>query len=237
MDIYNFFFPDYCIYCGKESKLPLCSSCLYKFKKHKLTNRENYCNKCNHLLRDSICYFCSSRYVFFDKLIALYEYNTFTKPILWEWKYQNYKDVYKLFVKDLIKIIQLEKPNRIGYISSHNFGKNYRSYDVLEALVKKLNSLTNIPYGKDILKIKKIKQSQKKQEDRFFEILFSFQLTKKFPLINKYLLVEDLVTTGATINEVARLLKEKGIKNITVVSIFFEDFIEESIWNPYQKVS
>jgi predicted amidophosphoribosyltransferase len=45
------------------------------------------------------------------------------------------------------------------------------------------------------------------------------------------LLIEDTTTTGATINEAARLLKEAGVKEVIVLSIFLEDFEEESLWS------
>jgi predicted amidophosphoribosyltransferase len=62
-------------------------------------------------------------------------------------------------------------------------------------------------------------------------VLFSLGLTIEFHPINKYLLIEDTTTTGATINEAARLLKEAGVKEVIVLSIFLEDFEEESLWS------
>ncbi len=237
MDVFNFLFPNYCIICKKESREVLCKNCWKELRKHRLKFDEHRCLKCSHKLLNHECLFCSSRFVYFDKLIGLYEYNSFTKKILLEWKYENHENIYRLFIKDILKIIQREQPDRIGYISSSKFGRQYRSYDVLEKLVKTLSSKTNIPYGKDIIKIKKSKQSQKKQFERFFHILFSLGLTYKFTGINKYLLIEDTTTTGATINEVSRILKESGIQSVIIVSIFLEEFEEESLWNPSYEIN
>lgn len=232
MDTFNFLFPNYCVICKKESKEALCLNCLRELKKHKLRYDHHRCKKCSHKLVQNICLFCTSRHIYFDKLIGLYEYNDFTKKILLSWKYENNENIYRIFIKDLIKVIQLEQPDRLGFISSSKFGKQYRSYDVLEKLVKTVSIQTNIPYGIDIIKIKKNKQSQKKQVDRFFHTLFSFRLTHNIIGINKYLLIEDTTTTGATINEVSRMLKDNGIKTVIILSIFLEEFEEESIWNP-----
>ncbi|GIX42318.1 MAG: amidophosphoribosyltransferase [Leptospiraceae bacterium] len=228
----DFLFPNYCIFCNKESKEVLCFECWKKFKTYSLRNQNTKrCKKCFHPLKQNQCLFCSSRYLYFDHLIALYEYNSFTKSLLLDWKYSNNNIVYRIFLKDILKIIKEYKPDRIGYITSSKFGKNYRSYDVLETLVKKIHKTTGIPCGKDIKKIKSNKQSQGKQNERFFNILFSFGLTVKLNVINKYLLIEDTITTGATVNEVARILKQEGIKEVLILSIFMEDIEEESLWN------
>jgi len=229
----DFLFPHYCILCGKESREVLCLQCWKKLKRSYfiLDQHKERCKKCFHLLHNGKCFFCESRHLYFDQLFALYEYNSFTKNILLDWKYHNNEKVYRIFVKDILKLINQINPERLGFISSSKFGKDYRSYDVLESLVNTLHKKTMIPYNKDIIKIKKNKQSKGKQNERFFNVLFSFGLTKKFKLINKYLIIEDTITTGATINEAARLLKEMGVEKVYIISIFLEDVEEDSLWN------
>jgi competence protein ComFC len=227
----DFLFPQYCTTCGRESKEALCLRCWKNFKKYFILNQKNRCPKCSHQLKNDTCLFCNSRHLFFDQLIALYEYNSSTKTLLLDWKYSNNANVYRIFLKDVLKIVKTIQPDRMGYISSSKFGKKYRSYDVLEKLLKEIHKSTQIPYGKDIRKIKKNKQSKGKQAERFFNVLFSLGLTIEFHPINKYLLIEDTTTTGATINEAARLLKEAGVKEVIVLSIFLEDFEEESLWS------
>ncbi|MCS7204529.1 MAG: phosphoribosyltransferase family protein [Leptospiraceae bacterium] len=228
MDFFNFFFPNYCVECGKESKEALCFDCWKEFKKSSLKkSTNNRCEICYHKKHNGKCKFCSSRFLYFDSLYALYEYNSNTRKVLLDWKYQNYKAVYRLFVSEVVKYVKKIQPNRIGFIGSQKFKKNTRSYEVLELLVRQVSKKTNVPWGKDIVKIKTTKQSKNKQLERFLAISTSFELTKEIKYVDKYLLVEDTVTTGATINEVSRLLKEIGIKEVHVLSIFLEDFDEE----------
>ncbi len=232
MSLLNFINPNYCIYCKKESENVICKDCWSQFEKHKLS--ENRCKKCYHFILQDTCHFCSSRFIYFDSLIAFYEYNSFTRKALLEWKYKGVHSVYKFFLHDLIKTIQRIQPDRIGFIRSGKHGTHYRSFEVLETLVKEASKNTQIPFSSDLVKVKKIKQSKNKQLERFFDVLFSFRLTKEIKGINKYLLVEDLVTTGATSNEASRVLKENKVREVYIVSIFMEEMQEDSIWNQYQ---
>lgn len=235
----KFLFPNYCIYCGIEAKESICKKCWEQFQTFKIIDSEHRCNRCFHKLNpdNPECYFCKSRFLFFDKVYSLYEYNSFTKKALIEWKYQNQRSLYKFFVEDIAKIINIEKPDRVGYINSGKLSKNYRNYNILKDLCFNISKMIQIPFYSDILKIKKNKQSKNKQFDRFFEVLFSFELTNKIQEINKYLLIEDTITTGATINEVSRILKKERVKKVIIVSIFLEEIQEGSLWKPLVEIN
>lgn len=238
--MWKFLFPSYCLYCGKESEDLICNGCRLELEQYKIFNStENRCNICFHKFdpNHKECYFCKSRFLFFDKVYALYEYNYFTKKILLEWKYQNQRKLYQFFLDDVIKLILQENPDRIGFIDSGKNSNRYRNYNLLKDLAKAIHLRTNIPYGGDIKKIKKIKQSKNKQINRFFDILNSFELTSKISFVKKYIVLEDTITTGATINEVSRILKGNNVETVVILSIFLEEIKEESLWTPYQKVS
>ncbi len=238
--MWKFLFPTYCLYCGKESENLICKTCMSELQKYKILNfTENRCKVCFHKLNPihNECAFCRSRFLFFEKVYALYEYNSFTKKILIEWKYQNQRNLFYIFLEDLVNIILQEQPDRIAFIDSGKSSKKYRNYNHLEDLVKAIYNKVKIPYGGDIKKVKNIKQSKNKQIQRFFEVLNSFELTKKNVHIKKYIIIEDTITTGATINEVSRILKLNHIENIVIVSIFLEDIKEDSLWISYQKVN
>lgn len=76
----------------------------------------------------------------------------------------------------------------------------------------------------DILERNKYRKPQmtiKKYQDRMKNVENIFCLKNELPVLkNKnILLVDDIATTGATIGECARMLKEKGAKNIFGVVI------------------
>ncbi|MFN3604938.1 MAG: ComF family protein [Leptonema sp. (in: bacteria)] len=238
--MWGFLFPSYCVYCGAETKNMVCRKCWRQFQKFKILHKtENRCSVCFHKLNsiNHQCDFCQSRFLFFNKVYALYEYNSFTKKILLEWKYQNQREIYKLFLKDILKTVSKETPDRIGIIGSSKISKNFRNYNILEDIAKEVSYSLKIPFGHDIIKTKKTKQSQNKQINRFFDVLFSFELTQKISNINKYLIIEDTITTGATINEVSRLLKKQNVREVMIISIFMEEIKEGSLWSPLPKAN
>ena len=74
---------------------------------------------------------------------------------------------------------------------------------------------------KDVLKRVRYTQSQTKlnREERQSNIQDAFIVKTIEPLPSKMILVDDLITTGATLNECARILKENGVKEIIGLSV------------------
>lgn len=64
-------------------------------------------------------------------------------------------------------------------------------------------------------------QSSKGKIARYFHARFAFLIRKEWKnkLQGRYLLLDDVFTTGASVNEVARLLKENGAERVDVLTL------------------
>jgi len=65
-------------------------------------------------------------------------------------------------------------------------------------------------------KVSSEKQSEKAFEDRFFHARYSFAIQKNYKelLSGNVLLIDDIFTTGASMNEASRILLENGARKV-----------------------
>lgn len=210
------FFPPFCMSCGIAAEL-LCCDCAAKIKPVSsphcprchlpIFGEENHeCHSCRHTQpqyddhRSLVLYDDSSR-----KLIHQFKYqeNHAVKRLLKSWlqKWQNdTNDV------DLIVAVPLlpKKLKQRGFNQSHEIAK------ILGRMWKK-------PVQRQLLERVKQNADQvgRTRDDRIKNIKGNFVVRRPEMVIGKkVLLVDDVHTTGATLNEVARVLKKAGAKKV-----------------------
>jgi ComF family protein len=125
----------------------------------------------------------------------------------------------------------------IDFMNKHGIGRNTqailsipmhpnrlfrREINHSDILAKALGKSLGIAYSGNALK--KIKntppQSKLKRQKRMQNIYFSFSLKNRSNINNKnILLVDDLFTTGSTVNECSRILKDSGARYIEVITL------------------
>lgn len=93
----------------------------------------------------------------------------------------------------------------------------WRGFNQAELLAENLTDKFNIPLNKKLIVRSKNTSSQVKLpgKDREKNILNAFSFYSSAPNLNKnILLIDDIITTGATMNEIAKLLKSRGIEKV-----------------------
>ncbi|MBE6903785.1 MAG: ComF family protein [Ruminococcaceae bacterium] len=102
------------------------------------------------------------------------------------------------------------------------FRKNKRTYNQSEMLATELSKLIGVPVNAEILfKIKNTKaQSTIKKKSKRMKNIKNVYKVKNSELIKdkNILLVDDVVTTGATLNECAKVLVEAGAAKVVAVA-------------------
>lgn len=96
-----------------------------------------------------------------------------------------------------------------------------RGYNQSDFIAKGISSVLNVPFDLNVVRRDKytVTQTHLNAEQRKDNIAEAFSVVRPEKINGKnILIVDDIITTGATIQELARVLKIAGARNITAVS-------------------
>lgn len=206
--------PDICATCKKELEVPTSPFCLYCHKpleeKHFNINN-SICEDCKNTNNRNLIYNRSSLLYngYLKKYIAVYKYRG-KQSLANEFSYF-LKIAYDCFYKNT-------EINFLTYVPMHSNRLLERGFNQSEILANRLCELTGIPVIDCLERVKDTrKQSKHGKKIRFQQIEGSFLIKKD--VITKIssrniLIIDDIYTTGATIDECAKELKKAGVNDI-----------------------
>lgn len=225
-------FPIKCAVCEKETgnkkknKL-VCTDCLKKIS----PSLDFYCSLCEAKTIDGkLCFSCriiisnTEKNFYLDQLIYPFSYkNPAIQKVIKAFKYRFIKDLDRplgrLIISYLDKIkgkIDL-KDTVIIPVPLHKRKFNQRGYNQSELIAAEISRYLNIGVINDCLfKIKLTKDQAKLEENkRFGNLKGAFLCAKPWLAAGrKIILLDDVYTTGATMAEAAKVLKEAGAKEV-----------------------
>lgn len=205
-------FPQYCFICGKKaySLGACCLECSFK-----------YFSKKN--IRD-ISHIPSLKPAF--KVYSFWNYTLIYQKILREIKFGKRKNI----LRRLCQYLDITDQNfSFDYVTSIPISyQRYlqRGFNPAKEIAVFISKKFNIPYIKTLSKKHTKAQSKKHRSDRellLSENIFSLALDPLLTYNKRLLLVDDIVTSGATVISAYNTLSMSGIKKIEVMSLFYSD--------------
>lgn len=202
-------FPRFCVICKQEGGF-ICPKCWEKIKEEELSCP--YCHKINFSGK-----FCSShkRHSSFDGLIFISQFDSLAKNVVYAFKYQGLRGLAKplgLLMAERLRRHSVFKENPVLVPVPIFITKRWqRGFNQAELLALEIAKRTGLECFPLILKIKKtISQTKLKRKERIENIKGAFELSaKSFAFRGRsFVLVDDVYTTGATFNEMAKELKK-----------------------------
>jgi len=215
-------FPSFCISCQKFTSSKsgfyryLCPQCLAKIK----ILDEDHCIGCySYTPLGKTCSLCQKAFSLKGVLVASEYENPILKEVIHAFKYRNVKDLslplaWILFQK--LKDFSWGKKGNWILVPVPLAKRRLRNrgFNQAELLAQNLGKILNISVFTDIIKRVKFCQPQadiKNKQERQANIKGAFGPTKKINQLDlkqkKIMLIDDVLTTGATLNECARVLK------------------------------
>ena len=209
IDFLNLCYPNVCGVCEKINNNYICNKCNMKIKQYKKSNIDNI---------DSNKRFNTHAYIFiYDGIIR--------KKII-KYKFLNAPYLYYFFssvILDDLKLIEYIKQfDIIIPVPIHKKRRKKRGYNQSELIAKELSKKLNIQLHMNVLYkyINNLPQSSLNQEERKHNIKDAYILKNKELIKNKNILIfDDIYTTGNTVNECSKLLKNAQVNNIGVLTI------------------
>ena len=157
------------------------------------------------------------------RAISCIEYSEFSKKVVFGLKY-NSKTYMSRYIATIMKErIDLEplEFDYILFVPLHKKRQRKRGFNQSEKIAKYLGEIL----GKDVLDIIVRTENTKRlyklnKEERKKELKNVFELKEEsFKLKNKnILLVDDIFTTGSTVNEISKILKLNNVNRVTVIT-------------------
>jgi competence protein ComFC len=215
------FIPNKCPICNKIQPVDfngeICSSCVDKLTRIS----DDSCLRCGAGV-DSCN--CKKYHIEYDALVAPFYYENIAVKIISLFKYRDLKYLSKFFAKEMAQKVEAKYSDvefdYITYIPFSARQSRTRAYNQSEYLANELSKLLNLPVEKLIIKaFDNKKQHDMKNRNRKGNVAGVYQVDINMDLIGKkILLVDDVKTTGATLNECAKELKLYGAEKVCCVT-------------------
>lgn len=230
--ILNFILPPRCAVCGKilNTDKGVCDKCIKEIEFLKAP----ICHRCGHSLTEAtsqtdnylLCGQClrNKRQVFRLSRSA-FIYDDFSKKLILDFKFYDHTELAPLLAKMMYVAgsdIFASSVDVIIPVPLHYTRLLWRKYNQSSLLAKELSSLTGIPTNNFILrKTRRTKpQTECSGAIRLKNLKNAFVI-KNANLIRgkRVLLIDDVLTTGATLKECSLALKRAGAKSVDWLTV------------------
>lgn len=211
-----------CSVCGAEvfDSRPFCQAC---FEKTELISGYK-CDKCGRatLSPKGECDSCRGKHEV-DKSRSVFVYGGSIASAIRKLKYSSAKylaEVLAPYLKTAC-IAEFFAPDVIGFIPMTERAEYERGYNQSRLLAEELGKLLDCSVEELLVKTKETEnQASLGYEERMKNLKGSFKATEKKPIKDKrVLLVDDVLTTGATSDEAASVLKKAGAKSVYLLTL------------------
>ncbi|MBQ8804726.1 MAG: ComF family protein [Tyzzerella sp.] len=217
-------YPQTCYFCGKICRTPICKDCLKKVTYIK----EPRCKKCGKPVRyaeQEYCQDCKKRETAFEQGKSIWLHKG---PVTWsiyQFKYHNRRIFGEFYAKELWRLYGKNLKNWnidvIVPVPLHWKRKRVRGYNQAEIIAHHLGRLSGIPVNAKAVQRVRYTRPQKELNDkeRKKNLKEAFQITKHWKKVPHVLIVDDIYTTGNTIDAAARVLRQNGAEKIWFLTI------------------
>lgn len=188
-----------------------------------------FCNRCGkefelEFTGYSECLACINKLPEFTSSRSLLKFDEHSKNLVHAFKYYDKTILADCFASMLYARYKndLQNADIIIPIPMHRIKRLLRMYNTAQLLGKSISAISDLPVYCDILyKTKWTKsQSSLSRKQRLTNINGSMLLKNAEKIKGKNIvLIDDVITTGATVNYSSKLLKKAGVKDIIVLSI------------------
>ena len=200
--ILGIIYPKTCCFCGKVSDKELCKDCAEKV----VYITEPRCKKCGKPVRyaeQEYCYDCQKNVHAYDQGRSIWIHKMPVSMSIYQFKYKNRRIYGEFYAKEMIRIygrlIREWEIEVIVPIPLHRKKKRFRGYNA--------NYLKNDPQ-------KELNDKERKQN-----LKHAFSVTGQWKNYKTVLVIDDIYTTGSTIDTVAEELKSRGVQKVCFLTI------------------
>lgn len=211
-----------CDECILDTQL-VCPECMSRIG----TISGSTCMKCGKKLDDDnrmYCFDCSRKIHWFDRGFAVFEYEAIRRS-LYRFKYSGraeYAAYYAWKTNELLgNTLAKIGVEALIPVPIHSSRMRMRGYNQAQVYAVGLSKLTKIPVIEDwVVRVKKTRPLKELgMSERQKNLKKAFKLRRNDVKLSRVCVIDDIYTTGATIDEISRLLKAAGVAEVYFVTI------------------
>lgn len=201
----------------------ICQECLPKINYVKTPK----CYKCGKELQsqeEELCYDCRRKNHLFIQGRALFDYHCMAAS-LYRFKYAHRQE-YAAFYADQIaeylgEIIRSWNCEALVPVPIHATRMYTRGYNQAERLASEIGRRLSIPVEKDLLKRVRATTAQKELDDteRQINLKNAFKIGKDSVKLKSAIIIDDIYTTGSTIDACTQVLITAGVKRVYFITL------------------
>jgi competence protein ComFC len=206
--VVDLFYPPVCFLCNfylTDKQRIICSSCwkkLVKFGSIKINKSKN----------ENV-----------NRIYILYKFNETVRQLIHLFKYDRFLSLAEYLAIEIMKSYPLLAKNNYSCIIPvplHKTRKRERGYNQSSLLAKQIGSHLNIPVlDKTLIRTRNtLSQTKLNQQKRRENVWKSIECKSSFK-DKKILLVDDIITTGNTLQECVRALRSAEVKSVDLLTI------------------
>lgn len=226
MGILEILYPARCPVCHEivRGKGRICDKCRKKL--HYI--KEPKCKKCGKEIEKAELEYCRDCQRFshsFDKGASVFFYDSVMRRSISMFKYHNRREYAKFYAEEMYEhcayFLKSCAPDVILPVPVHPMKKRQRGFNQAELVAKELGRLMDVPVDtKYLIRTEKtIPQKELTRQKRKENLRRAFALRKTGISYKRVLIVDDIYTTGATIDAISEILRENLTKNLFFLTI------------------
>lgn len=201
--------PHECLGCAVEGTL-ICNNCSLE-----LDVIPKRCYRCRKLSPNSLtCAKCRKQSRLKQVSVATI-YDGLAKQLVWKLKFSGAQAVAKSIAIIMNQQIEISDELLIVPVPTATSRVRQRGYDQASLIARELSMLSGLKYAKCLARVNQAHQVGSSRTQRIKQLSNAFRVTKPATIKDAHiLLIDDVITTGATLESAAKTLRFHGAKRV-----------------------
>lgn len=207
-NLIDIFLPAFCFHCKElliDDRKIICADCFGSLRKITSDQQRVFLER--------------MPVIHFDNLVILYEFSELFRQIMYFYKYQGFTEIADYFAESIIQNSELNY-DIVSFVPLHPTKQRERGFNQSALIAEKLCQLKGLYLHPDLIKRTRYTTSQTKlnRNKRRENVKNAFELNDD---VNgkSILFIDDVITTGATVNECAGIFKEAHAKRVDIIAM------------------
>lgn len=222
--------PETCPFCGKVSRQGMCTEC--EGLVADLFVREPRCMRCGKPVRykdQEYCQDCMHTHHYYDRGMGVWLHKYPVNASIYRFKYHNQRTYAGFYAKVIAvrygAVIRRWNPQVIVPVPIHKSRRKKRGYNQAELLAKELGACLKVPVESHLVRRVLHTNPQKQYDHRMrkknLEHAFApgYLQNRRTSGLRRVLVVDDIYTTGNTVDQVSKILKDMGVQKVYFLTI------------------